>query len=786
MEHPWASMIWKMPEVQGLMKRMFLIKTDMCTKQLQNPDTGMLIKKTTGLLVSHEDMRALGTTCPGPSVKEHAEHCVIQGKTEDGNSLSKSTGQYTTLFIQAVLETIPNYSSVMIVEVDQLCWDEFKNDGSPVFCDVCLVSCTDSDAAEVLVAQTSEPTTQQLDSAIKKLHNNLGHIGQRDLLRILRNGGASEDALVRAKQFECDLCKSHVKPAVANPAHGHRIAEFNERIGIDVKFLPGWLPNQKVKAVNMLDYGSSLQIMVPFFENETAQLLRNIYNTRWRAWAGVPVEVLVDPAKTNLGEAMVDPTEQEGTTVLQTAGEAHWQLGKTEVHGGWFAKILQKIIDQVSPQNKEEWLECVAQAHAKNELIQVYGMSPAQHVFGRNPRIPTDLLQEDPNPVAATCPLYDEQSARRQSIRTAARKAVIDVQDSNALRRALAARPRVERDFVAGDKIAYWRNQKWQLGVLLNKGRWYGTAIVLGRIGRNYVIAHRRQIFRCAPEQLRFATTEEKIVIETPGSELLGIKDLIEGGTFRSAQYVDLTSQDYPSSPEDTLPPDRSTPSPEEPSGAQTAAQQLQQLPVMQQPQSLSIVPTATAPIPVDNDTGDHIKDRTDHQPYSLSSSSNPSAISNLSTSLPETYGPVRRRVPTKNGPDALFRPPAMRQDDFVDIMREVVPQLIEQLAQDNQGTKRASSPEHSSILRSEPRVEQPPVSKAKLSPEQEIMVVEICDAWEEGSDIEVLIANFMQKKQQKEIRASGNYYELQEKIDYAKIEEWKTLFQIRCSRHCR
>ena len=178
---------------------MILIKTDMCTKQLKNPDTGKLIKKTTGLLVSHEDMCALGTTCPGPTVKEHAEHCVIQGRTENGESLSKVTGQYTTLFIQAVLETVPSYSPVMFVEVDQVFWDEFKNDVSPVFCDVCFVSCTDSDAAEVLVAQNSEPTVQQLDAAIKKLHNNLGHIGQRDLVRTLRNGGASEEALVRAK-----------------------------------------------------------------------------------------------------------------------------------------------------------------------------------------------------------------------------------------------------------------------------------------------------------------------------------------------------------------------------------------------------------------------------------------------------------------------------------------------------------------------------------------------------------------------------------------------------------
>ena len=37
-------------------------------------------------------------------------------------------------------------------------------------------------------------------------------------------------------------------------------------------------------------------------------------------------------------------------------------------------------------------------------------------------------------------------------------------------------------------------------------------------------------------------------------------------------------------------------------------------------------------------------------------------------------YGPVRRRrLPSKSGPMTLFRPTAMRQEDFVEVMQEVV-----------------------------------------------------------------------------------------------------------------
>lgn len=84
--------------------------------------------------------------------------------------------------------------------------------------------------------------------------------------------------------------------------------------------------------------------------------------------------------------------------------------------------------------------------------------------------------------------------------------------------------------------VAYWRGQKLQQGQVVQGGRWYGTTVVIGNIGKNLIIAHRRQIFRVAPEQLRPATAEE----------LLGVKDMLGGGTFRSKQYVDLVPGHYP------------------------------------------------------------------------------------------------------------------------------------------------------------------------------------------------------------------------------------------------
>ena len=62
------------------------------------------------------------------------------------------------------------------------------------------------------------------------------------------------------------------------------------------------------------------------------------------------------------------------------------------------------------------------------------------------------------------------------------------------------------------------------------------------------MIIHRKTVLRAAPEQIRLATAEEKTLRALPQAELLGIKDLIDGGALKSQQYIDLASQDYPMS----------------------------------------------------------------------------------------------------------------------------------------------------------------------------------------------------------------------------------------------
>ena len=180
------------------------------------------------------------------------------------------------------------------------------------------------------------------------------------------------------------------------------------------------------------------------------------------------------------------------------AAEAHWQLGKVERHEGLFQTIFRKTLAEVLPESEESWKECVVETqNAKNSMMNVAGISPCQFVFGRNP---SDLLQKSPNVVSSDAVLTEPAYAAQSRVRLAARQAVIASQDQKALREALRARPRLRRDFESGQWVAY----------VIRACRWYGPALVLGHVGKNVIIAHRKSILRCAPEQVRPATGEEK------------------------------------------------------------------------------------------------------------------------------------------------------------------------------------------------------------------------------------------------------------------------------------
>eukprot|EP00435_Cladocopium_sp_Y103_P016050 s2207_g4.t1 len=765
-EHPTGAHTWGYPEVQSLCKIYTTVKLHMCRYGLQLPQSERLIRKSTRLLVSDPEMKGLGLLCPGPSDPAHEIHDVVQGSAPGVSSVSQFVGAYPSKFVHAVLEYVPAFRS------------------QPVFCvhDDCVSL---QQWEQVLAVSEAKPTKEDLLPVIKKLHQNLGHPPNHDMVRILRHAQASSEAIEIARHFECEFCKSMAKPKVPLPAQPNRVHEFNHQIGIDVKNLKGWLPNQKIKALNIVDTASSFQRVIPFFQQETASVLRKLLADHWIAWTGAPKEIILDPAQTNLGDHLVSPCELEGSHIRPIAAGAHWQLGKTESHGGWFAHVLDKIIEEHQPKSQDEWLQCVTHAHVKNQMIQVHGYSPHQFVFGRGVNIPDDLLSEPLSIVPATASLTEETLAQSQAMRTTARIALARLQDDRSARVALLARPRKQFEFKPGDSVAYWRCQKWIQGKLQQGGRWYGPAIMIGTVGRNLILIHRRQLLRCAPEQVRPSTSEEKQLSATPQAELLGIKNLVEQGSLQSRNYVDLVPEAYPPMQPDSEISDVQM-------GLQMQSEQ------SQPDQFAAAVPTPSEPPPLNPKAAESIPSDvlepgspsdTAALPASAETEDKTPVLSEASASAPSNrdaapsdnqdsnYGPIRRRITRKDGPMAFYRPPAMRQDDFVEVMKEVVPQLLDQvLSSDGSSDSASHKRSAEDVERSPTEVAEPASSRARIN---EVLSVQECSdllALVDNVPSEVFMAEYLKKKMSKELPHSRNAPELQKLVDEGKLLEWQTL----------
>ena len=115
------------------------------------------------------------------------------------------------------------------------------------------------------------------------------------LVRLLKHGGACQRAQELATELQCPQCQAQAKPSPTLPAQPERITVFNQRIGMDVKYLTGWSVHQKIATLNIVDDASSFQVVVPLIECPTSENLRKAVQERWISWAGQPSEIICDP-----------------------------------------------------------------------------------------------------------------------------------------------------------------------------------------------------------------------------------------------------------------------------------------------------------------------------------------------------------------------------------------------------------------------------------------------------------------------------------------------------------
>ena len=339
------------------------------------------------------------------------------------------------------------------------------------------------------------------------MHQNLGHPPNKELIKHLKIAGAKDNVLRAAEQLVCRTCAKSTKAPLHKVSAPVAALDFNEAVALDIIWLDT-MDEKNNPALNIVDLASTYQVVVPLVSTKSADV-SEAFVSGWIQWAGAPGFVLVD-LDSAFKDKFLNLMDQKSVVVRAAAGQAHWQNGVAERHGGAWKAIWSKLVEDKLV-FKEELSEAAAfVSDAKNLLRNRSGYSPRQWVFGSNGRQPQDLFDMDAQEIEAMdMASPDTKFARSQVLRVGAKAAFYACQSKEAIQRAMNHKPRVEnKDFENGDLVYAYREVRQGKGKK-PKSSWLGPGVIIGREGSNFWLARGGRCILAAPEHLRRAHHEE-------------------------------------------------------------------------------------------------------------------------------------------------------------------------------------------------------------------------------------------------------------------------------------
>lgn len=194
-------------------------------------------------------------------------------------------------------------------------------------------------AAGIKVPKNVPPA---MAATLRRIHQNLGHPSNLDLVRHLRLTGASEVAVKGAEKLRCETCCRMKRPVNQRPAKIVLPMGFNDEIAVDMFYLYD-IDGLKHTALSVMDMASGYHVCM------RAGCLRT-----WRrrcdnyGMNGPEPKRLVCDQEQGFQKDFVDAMELRGVQVKHIPGQAHWQLGSLERQQGWIRSMWDKVVEHES------------------------------------------------------------------------------------------------------------------------------------------------------------------------------------------------------------------------------------------------------------------------------------------------------------------------------------------------------------------------------------------------------------------------------------------------------
>ena len=198
-----------------------------------------------------------------------------------------------------------------------------------------------------------------------------------------------------------------------------------------------------------------------------------------------------------MNDQFLSMCEKMNITVLTTAAESPWSNGLVERHNAVLEDMLNKVLDDTKCDYDTSLAWCF---HAKNSLLNVDGFSPFQISMGYNPTMPVALSDRPTTYGECSSDIVRMNLNAQQS----ARKAFIEMENSDKIRRALAHNTRNfnEVKYVTGDSVYYKRKDSKE---------WRGPGKVIGQDGQQVLVKHGSTYVRVHPCRLVLQHNDSRI-----------------------------------------------------------------------------------------------------------------------------------------------------------------------------------------------------------------------------------------------------------------------------------
>ena len=276
---------------------------------------------------------------------------------------------------------------------------------------------------------------------LDQVHSGLGHCPNSTLVRVLKYGKARPILIKAAGLWRCAACERRKLPKKPRPAQAPITYEINDVVGLDIVFVRNHL-GVKVPCLNMVDWGSLAQIVVPLPDHFSPSI-RTAYRRFWKRFFGCPRMLVIDQELGFSKGEFPQLAQAEGTEVVVTSSRSPWQAGRTERAGGTWKEVFYKVCEERPLATQEDFEEAIdATTVACNEAVRSSGYSVYSRLFGRGFRLPEGAAG-DVEPVsleAASAMGIEAEVTRGVYFRQLARKAFIEIDARRRWQRAFHRR----------------------------------------------------------------------------------------------------------------------------------------------------------------------------------------------------------------------------------------------------------------------------------------------------------------------------------------------------------